>query len=112
MIDSFKAIFEFLGAWWKHNPYSLIAIGLGVYVFFARIAASAVVIDHVIEGDGSRDGRRTLQTALPEAIRAVDAEGVDLEYRDRMVEVAEKYMPGRVGVNVDGFAGRYGKAES
>ena len=81
-------------------------------VFFARIAASAVVIDHFIEGDGSRDGRRTLQTALPEAIRSVDAEGVDLEYRDRMVEVAEKYMPGRVGVNVDGFAGRYGKAES
>lgn len=77
--------------------------------FFARIArsSSAVVLDHYIEGDGSQDGRRTLQTPLPDAIRAIDPDAVSLTYRDRMVEIAERYLPGRVGVNIDGFAGRY-----
>ncbi len=77
--------------------------------FFKRIAesASAVVLDHFIEGDGSQEGRRTLQTPLPDAIRAVDPDAVSLSYRDRMAEVAERHLPGRVGVNIDGFAGRY-----
>jgi DNA repair photolyase len=77
--------------------------------FFARIArvASAVVIDHFIGGDGSPDGGRTLRTALPEAMRRLDPGSVDLTYRDRMAEVARRHLPGRVGVNVDGFAGRY-----
>ena len=77
--------------------------------FFARIrdCASAVVLDHFIEGDGSQDGKRTLQTALPNVIRALNPEAVTLAYRERMVDVAERYLPGRVGVNVDGFAGRY-----
>lgn len=77
--------------------------------FFARIAevANAVVIDHFIQGDGSALGTRTLRTALPEAMRAICAESVTLEYRDRMVEVARQSLPGRVGVSIDGFAGRY-----
>jgi hypothetical protein len=77
--------------------------------FFARIAetADAVVIDHFIQGDGSSDGGRTLRTPLPEAMRAVDPESVTLAYRDRMVEIARRFLPGRVGVNIDGFAGRY-----
>ncbi len=77
--------------------------------FFERIGAcaSAVVLDHFIQGDGSEDGQRTLQTPLPDAMRIVNAESVALEYRDRMVEVAERRMPGRVGVNIDGFAGRF-----
>lgn len=77
--------------------------------FFARIAevADAVVIDHFIQGDGSDDGGRTLKTALPGAMRAVAPESVTLEYRDRVVAVARRHLPGRVGVNIDGFAGRY-----
>jgi DNA repair photolyase len=77
--------------------------------FFERISncASAVVIDHFIGGDGSRDGQRTLRTDLPEAIRQIDPKALNLEYRDRMVEVARQYLPGKVGVNIDGFAGRY-----
>ena len=76
--------------------------------FFHRIAASAdaVVIDHFIRGDGSPDGSRTLKTALPRAMAAVEAGSVDLAYRDSIVEIARQIMPGRVGVSVDGFAGR------
>jgi hypothetical protein len=37
----------------------------------------------------------------------VDPDSVALEYRDRMVEAARRAMPGRVGVHIDGFAGRY-----
>ena len=77
--------------------------------FFERIAeaADAVVIDHFIGGDGTPAGTRTRQTALPEAMSRVDPDSVALEYRDRMVEAARRAMPGRVGVHIDGFAGRY-----
>ena len=77
--------------------------------FFARVAqvADAVVIDHFVGGDGSPDGRRTRLTPLPEAMQAVCPESTALEYRQRMVDIARRAMPGRVGVNIDGFAGRY-----
>lgn len=77
--------------------------------FFAAIAASAdaVVLDHFIGGDGTHDGSRTRRTALPEAIARVDPRALELSYLDRMVEVARRHLPGRVGVDVDGFAGRY-----
>jgi DNA repair photolyase len=77
--------------------------------FFARIAetAHAVVIDHFIAGDGSADGSRTLRTRLPAAMQAVCPEAATLDYRERMVGTATRHLPGRVGVNVDGFAGRY-----
>lgn len=77
--------------------------------FFSRIAgvAEAVVIDHFIEGDGSADGSRTQRTPLPDAMRAVSPESVTLAYRDRMVETARRHLPGRVGVNISGFAGQY-----
>jgi DNA repair photolyase len=77
--------------------------------FFARIAevADAVVIDHFIQGDGSTDGSRTLRTPLPAAIGHIDPDSLDLPYRDRMTVVARKHLPGRVGINIDGFAGRY-----
>lgn len=76
--------------------------------FFARIAAvaDAVVLDHFIEGDGTRDGRRTRLTALPAAMARIDPASLELSYRDRMVEVARRHLPGRVGVGADGFAGR------
>lgn len=78
--------------------------------FFARVAAvaDAVVIDHFIEGDGTPDGRRTRATALPAAMAAVNPASVGLDYRDEMVAVARRHLPGRVGVSIDGFAGRYG----
>jgi DNA repair photolyase len=77
--------------------------------FFDQIAeaADAVVIDHFIEGDGSSDGSRTRRTALPAAMAAVCPESLSLDYRDRMVELACRAMPGQVGVNINGFAGRY-----
>ena len=77
--------------------------------FFARIAeaADAVVLDHFIGGDGSPNGARTRKTTLPEAMAAVDPESVTLAYRDRMAAIAQKFLPGRVGVNRDGFAGRW-----
>ena len=76
--------------------------------FFERVArcADAVVIDHFIGGDGSPDGWRSRRTALPTAMAEIDPESTALEYRDRMVEVACRIMPGRVGVSIDGFAGR------
>lgn len=77
--------------------------------FFARIAevADAVVLDHFIQGDGSPDGARTSRTPLPAAMRQIDPDSLDLSYRDRMAAVARKHLPGHVGINIDGFAGRY-----
>ena len=77
--------------------------------FFRRIgeAADRVVIDHFVEGDGTPDGSRTLKTALPRAMMLVDEESIGLAYRDRVVQVAQDFLPGRVGVGIDGFAGRY-----
>lgn len=77
--------------------------------FFARIAevADAVVIDHFIQGDGSSDGSRTWLTPLPQAMQVVCPDSVTLAYRDRMVATARRYLPERVGINIDGFAGRY-----
>jgi DNA repair photolyase len=78
--------------------------------FFGRIAAvaDAVVLDHFIQGDGSDAGSRTLRTPLPAAMAAIAPESVTLAYRDRMAAIAHEYLPGRVGVNIEGFAGRYG----
>ena len=77
--------------------------------FFQQVAdaAHAVVVDHFIQGDGSPDGSRTRRTGLPQAMAKVDEESTTLAYRDAMAAVAERYLPGRVGVNIDGFAGRY-----
>lgn len=76
--------------------------------FFRRVAecADAVVLDHFIGGDGSKNGSRTRRTRLPEAMDAVEPGSTELTYRDRMVEVARRHLPGRVGISVDGFAGR------
>ncbi|MGE0608593.1 MAG: hypothetical protein AB7O62_15970 [Pirellulales bacterium] len=77
--------------------------------FFARVAevANAVVLDHFIQGDGTPDGARTMRTVLPSAIAAIDPASVSLDYRLAMETVARRFLPGRVGVNIDGFAGRY-----
>ena len=77
--------------------------------FFARLAevADAVVIDHFIQGDGSSDGSRTFRTGLPAAMQAVDPDSTSLAFRDRIIEIARRHLPGRVGVNIAGFAGMY-----
>lgn len=77
--------------------------------FFARLAAvaDAVVIDHYIQGDGSPQGQRTRRTLLPDAMRHVAPESTSLTYRDRIVAIARNEFPGRTGVNISGFAGRY-----
>ncbi|MEM7232250.1 MAG: radical SAM protein [Planctomycetota bacterium] len=77
--------------------------------FFRRIAecAHAVVLDHFVEGDGSRQGQRTLKTELPAAMAAVDERSTALEYRDELVAVARKHLPESTGVSIEGFAGRF-----
>ena len=77
--------------------------------FFGKIAtvADAVVLDHFIEGDGSKSGSRTLKTALPAAMQQVAAESVSLSYRRHVQRVAQKIMPGRVGIGMAGFAGHF-----
>jgi len=76
--------------------------------FFGRVSecADAVVIDHFVGGDGSSDGGRTLRTPLPEAMAAVHPASVHIAYREEIVSIAQRRMPGRVGVGMDGFAGR------
>ena len=78
--------------------------------FFEQLAeagASAVVIDHFIEGDGTAEGSRTWKTALPRSMAAVDAASTRLEYRDRIAAIAKNYLP--VGLSAAGFAGQYFK---
>jgi DNA repair photolyase len=77
--------------------------------FFQRIAevADGVVIDHFIGGDGTDTGWRTRRTLLPERMAALEPLSVTLAYREAMIEIARRAMPGRVGVSIDGFAGRF-----
>jgi hypothetical protein len=76
--------------------------------FFARLGecAHAVVLDHFIEGDGSREGARTRLTPVPAVMERLHPGSATLAYRDRMVAVAARVLPGRVSVGIDGFAGR------
>jgi DNA repair photolyase len=78
-------------------------------VFFTMVAesADAVVLDHYIEGDGTPDGSRTLRTPLPAAMAAVNPASTSLAYRDQMVSIAQRIMPGKVGISAPGFAGRF-----
>ncbi len=82
--------------------------------FFARIAQAAhgVVLDHFIDGDGSPHGRRTLKTKLPDSMKSVDPTSVHISYRDTLVSLAEAYLPGRVGIHINGFSGRWNQSES
>lgn len=77
--------------------------------FFERIArcADAVVLDHYIGGDGSRDGSRTHRTPLPEVMDRLEPGSTSLDYRDAMARLARLRMPGRVGLGHAGFAGVY-----
>ena len=76
--------------------------------FFDRLkkaGASAVIIDHFIEGDGTAEGSRTLKTRLPSAMRQIQEDSIYLPYRTQIVNIARNYLP--VGVSSQGFAGHY-----
>ena len=76
--------------------------------FFDRLknaGASAVIIDHFIEGDGTAEGSRTLKTRLPTAMRQIQEDSIHLSYRTQIVNIARNYLP--VGVSSQGFAGHY-----
>lgn len=77
--------------------------------FFARIAqsADAVILDHFIGGDGSKQGQRTLRTPLPQAMQTIDPRSTELSYRDEIATIARQHLPSRVGIGRDGFAGRF-----
>lgn len=77
--------------------------------FFERIAAAAeaVVLDHFIGGDGTANGSRTQKTPLVAVLAEISPESLQLDYRDRMAEIARRHLPGRVGIGQAGFAGLY-----
>jgi len=76
--------------------------------FFRQLAdrgASALILDHFIEGDGTPDGKRTLKTSLPQAMAKLNPDSIALDYRDRMADRARNFLP--VGISAEGFAGRF-----
>jgi len=76
--------------------------------FFTRLKSagtSAVIIDHFILGDGTSDGWRTKKTPLPSLMKNVLPESIHLSYRDKVINIAKKYLP--VGISGTGFAGNY-----
>ena len=76
--------------------------------FFQELAntgATAAVIDHFIQGDGTKDGSRTNKTSLPTAMAKLNPESIKLSYRDTIAKIARGYLP--VGVSASGFAGKY-----
>ncbi len=77
--------------------------------FFQELGdcVDAVVIDHFIEGDGSKGGARTQRTALPAALEQAHPGSSSLDYRDQVVGWALQHFPGAIGVGCDGFGGRY-----
>lgn len=77
-------------------------------LFFQRLksaGASAVIIDHFIYGDGTSDGSRTQKTFLPRSMKKVMPESIHLSYRDKVIDIAQNYLP--TGVSAAGFAGNY-----
>ena len=75
------------------------------FLRLSQIGITAVVIDHFIYGDGTKDGSRTLKTKLPQAMVEAEPDSVHLDYRDAIARIAEKYLP--VGISSSGFAGHY-----
>ncbi|MDH3256279.1 MAG: hypothetical protein OEM27_01570 [Nitrospinota bacterium] len=78
--------------------------------FFEQLAgagASAVVIDHFIEGDGTAEGTRTWKTDLPRSMARINSESTHLTYRDHIAAIAQNYLP--VGISAAGFAGHYSR---
>ncbi len=77
--------------------------------FFARISrvARAVVLDHFILGDGSRDGSRTRKTPVPKVMELVEPGSTSLDYRDRLAALATLQPGLAVGLGRQGFGARY-----
>ncbi len=69
-------------------------------------ACTRVILDHYLLGDGSHEGRRTKQTALPRLLREAGYEGwTTLEKFHEIVDVFRTVFggPERVGVSREGF---------
>ncbi len=76
--------------------------------FFNKLKSTgvaAVIIDHFILGDGTSDGSRTQKTSLPTIMKKIKPESIHLPYRDKVIEIARKYLP--VGISAAGFAGNF-----
>lgn len=78
-------------------------------IFFQQCgeASNALVLDHFVGGDGSAQGRRTRQTALPVAMEACHPGSSSQEYLHEVVTLARLHYPGPIGLSREGFAGRY-----
>lgn len=78
-------------------------------VFFQRCSevSDAIVIDHFIGGDGSKDGQRTRRTLLPKAMEKVCEGSSGSDYREQVLDWAKQHYRGRLGIGIDGFAARY-----
>jgi DNA repair photolyase len=74
----------------------------GRFFHSLREVADAVIIDHYIDGDGSCGGARTSRTPLPSAMARVDPRSVTIEHRREIAEIAERFFPGKVGINAWG----------
>ena len=69
-------------------------------------ACTRVILDHYLLGDGSKEGQRTKQTALPQLLREAGyAEWTTLKKFDEIVDVFCNVFGGheRVGVSREGF---------
>ncbi len=81
--------------------------------FFSRLArmgTDALIVDHFILGDGTKNGGRTLKTELPKAMAQILPESLTLDYRNSIIDIAKKYLP--VGISADGFSGKYSTVQS
>ena len=72
-------------------------------------ASTRVILDHYLLGDGSKEGQRTKQTALPRLLRETGyGEWTTLRKFQEIVDLFREVFAGheRVGVSRDGFTGR------
>ena len=81
---------------------------LGDVDAFARAldeCCTAVIVDHYLVGDGSRDGARTKRRGLPDILRAHGFERwTHVEVLEETADVFRRVLgPDRVGVSRDGF---------
>ena len=70
--------------------------GAVALLYFEVVSTLALIIGLVI-----------VNVVQPGAGMNVDPSTLDPDYLDRMATIARRHLPGRVGLNIDGFAGRW-----